>query len=475
MGKGVLLELTGRQGVVLTQQGEFKRVPLPKGAWDIGDEVEFAETQPAAWTRWGAVAAAAVVLLLAPVGWNVYADAQPQAIVTVDINPSLQLTLNRKDVVLKAEALNTDGELVLHGVKWERRPVNEVLTAVTSRAVEEHKLDPQSETGAVVVAVAPAKKEDLPQAQADRIRDKAYDAVTTVAGKASVVALEAKASEKAEAEATGLDVGKFLLYTQMEQKGLQVKPEDLKQQGPGKLMQGLGVNPSEIFSEAEKKHGGSPSSKSRSNGKSGSQQVNPPAVPANGQPGKSGTTDNKGSQKDDKSNKADDQNGTVPKGNSQSGGSDDKKSGQGDNKKSDRQDDKKPDSKNDQKNEHKGGGSGKDDGKKSTWTVPFLGFTVENPFAPRASEPGVDGSAGDSQKVDEKQEPQREEKEPAGPKEPEEKSSNGKSEDKPANGKGEDKPSGGNGNGNGNGSGNGHGNASGSGNGNGSDKGKGKP
>lgn len=468
VGKGVLLELTGRQGVVLTQQGEFKRVPLPKGAWDIGDEVEFAETQPAAWTRWGAVAAAAVVLLLAPVGWNLYADAQPQAIVTVDINPSLQLTLNRKDVVLKAEALNADGQLVLTGVKWERHPVGEVLAAVTTRAVEEHKLDPESESGAVVVAVAPAEAEDLPKTQADRIRDKAYDAVTPVAGKASVAALEATSSEKAEAEATGLNVGKFLLFKELEQAGVQVKPEDLKQAGPGKLLQGLGVNPSDIFKEAEKEHGGSPSSKGRSNnGKAGSQQVNPPAVPASGQPGKSGTTDNKGSQKDDKSNKTDDQNGTAPKGNSQSGGTDEKKSGQGDDKKSDRQDDKKPDTKSDQKNEHKGGGSGKDDGKKSTWTVPFLGITVENPFAPRASEPGVDGSAEDSQKVDEKQGPQREEKEPAGQKDPEEKSSNGKSDEKPSNGKGEDKPSGGNGNGNGNSNGNANGNGNG--------KGKGKP
>ena len=39
MGKGILLELEGRTGIVLTPEGEFRRVPLPAGDPAVGDEI----------------------------------------------------------------------------------------------------------------------------------------------------------------------------------------------------------------------------------------------------------------------------------------------------------------------------------------------------------------------------------------------------------------------------------------------------
>ncbi|MDF2631198.1 MAG: hypothetical protein K0R39_5029, partial [Symbiobacteriaceae bacterium] len=129
MGKGVLLEMAGRQAVVLTPQGEFKKIPAPRGTWEIGDEVEYAELRSVApWARWGATAAAAAVLMVGSfVGYNQYTLTVPVAVVTVDINPSLELTLNKKDQVLKAKPLNADGELVLQGVVWNRKPFDEVV------------------------------------------------------------------------------------------------------------------------------------------------------------------------------------------------------------------------------------------------------------------------------------------------------------------------------------------------------------
>jgi hypothetical protein len=180
VGKGVLLEMAGRQAVVLTPQGEFKKIPAPRGTWEIGDEVEFAESKGGpVWARWGATAAAAAVLMIGSfAGYNQYTLTVPVAVVTVDINPSLELTLNKKDQVLKALPLNADGELVLQGVTWQRKPFDQVVRAVTERAVEEHKLNPTDETSAVLVGVAPLEKAALPTDQAERIVEHARAAVS---------------------------------------------------------------------------------------------------------------------------------------------------------------------------------------------------------------------------------------------------------------------------------------------------------
>jgi hypothetical protein len=452
---------------------------MPKGAWDIGDEVEFAESSAPAWTRWGMAAAAAVMLLVTPAGYNMWADAQPHAIVTVDINPSLELTLNRKDAVLKARALNEDGALVLEGVTWSRKPVDDVLTAVTTRAVEVQKLDPTSDASAVLMAVAPVKAE-LPKEQADRIRDKSFAAVTQVAGEANVAVLEATAEEKKEAEAAGVDVGQHLYYKDLVEQGHQVKLEDVKVKGPGKLTQELGINTGEFFSQAQKEHGGEPVSKGKGQEKKGSESGNGtggtvlPSLPVLGQPVVPAQGDDKGGQqKGDKPSddrKSDDKKSDdKPGNNGNNGKSDDKKA-------NDPKSDDKPGNNGNKGNNGNGnsGGQGasepprvapgqakpkqdekddkkeekQDDKKKSSWTVPFLGIEIEKPgflqdkeskedpskdaaTEPRANPPGGGASDDDGQKVEGKPGKGSDQK---GKEKPEEKSN--KQEDNPGTGQG---------------------------------------
>jgi hypothetical protein len=329
VGKGVLLELDGRQAVILTPQGEFKRVPAPRGPWDIGDEIEFAEVRHTPWAKWGLVAAAAVVFLLAPAGYQAYSLAQPVAIVTVDINPSIQLTLNKADQVLKADGLNPDGEVVLQGMAFRRQPVGDVVAAITARAVDAQKLNVADESGVVVVGIAPAKEKDLAKVHADRIRDEAYSAVAGqvaqkakeqgVAAKATVAAVEATAAEKAEADELGLPVGKLIIYKTYEaarqtqpDKLPEVTTDDFRDMGPGKLFKSVGVVPSEIFGQAEKDHEGK-----TNNGHGQGGQETQPAQPVSGQPANTAKPDDKSQGKSDD---------TQPKENNGQSKGDDKKS-----------------------------------------------------------------------------------------------------------------------------------------------------
>lgn len=267
MGKGVLLERKGRTGIVLTPQGEFKRVQIKNDSGKVGDEIMFTDHSTATpWAKWGVAAAAALMMAAAPFGYQSWALAQPVAVVTVDINPSVELTLNKQDTVIGVKGVNADGEQVLKDVDWKGQDLTNVIQQVTAEAIDEEKLDPADEAGAVVVAVAPAKDEELPTEVADSIRDDAAEAVSDVlddeakadneSRKAHVTVLEATAAERQAAAEAGLTPGKYLIWKQIQEKLPEVQAADLLEMGPGKLLHSLGVNPSEIFSAAESRHHG---------------------------------------------------------------------------------------------------------------------------------------------------------------------------------------------------------------------------
>lgn len=81
--------------------------------------------------RWAPLAAAACLLLvgiLAGAGWHLW--QQPAAFVGVDVNPSLELTVNAFDRVVKATAINDDGAAVLDALSLEGRSYEEAFATL---------------------------------------------------------------------------------------------------------------------------------------------------------------------------------------------------------------------------------------------------------------------------------------------------------------------------------------------------------
>jgi len=262
--KGILLELDGQTGVVLTPQGEFRRVRVPPGTWDVGDEIEIAAPRPMAWRRWVLAAAAVVALLLLPVGYRSWVLAQPMALLTIDINPSVELTVDQRERVTAARGLNQDGSALVAAVQWKRRSVGEVVGALMEAAIATDKLDLTDETGAVVVAVAPPDGGDLPPEKAEKIGEVARAAITQALSdqgqkrntvpRVQVPVLKVTEAEKQEAREAGLTPGQYLIMQEIRQAVPDVNPEDVKNLGIGKLLKQLHLDAGEILQRAQQ-HG----------------------------------------------------------------------------------------------------------------------------------------------------------------------------------------------------------------------------
>ena len=137
MRRGIIMG-EGRRGlVVLTPEGEFVEVPGRSGS--VGEEIGFAphvrRTSPG--RRLLLSASAAAILLLAAVGLArlpVFGGPEVAAYVAIDINPSVEIGVDRKRAVVELNALNPEGERVIEGVAYRKRPVGDVAADIIRNA-----------------------------------------------------------------------------------------------------------------------------------------------------------------------------------------------------------------------------------------------------------------------------------------------------------------------------------------------------
>ncbi len=153
---GIVLEVRRGHAVVLSD-GRFVRLPSAAG-WEVGEEVWVPPPHASAWRArtWTAVAAGTAVAVTAgTLLWSSLAAAQTVAVVSVDLNPSVQFGVNAGGRVTSATAETTDGNRLLQGVHWQGQPVQQAITTVVRRAVADGYV--ASSTGGSPVTSGAAK------------------------------------------------------------------------------------------------------------------------------------------------------------------------------------------------------------------------------------------------------------------------------------------------------------------------------
>lgn len=118
--RGVVLSVRGRVLTVLCPGGEVKTLPWTGRMPSVGQEIFVGAAGAAQWSAWGA--AAAVMLLVAaglwhalrPPGAPIPASTAAVGVVSVDINPSVELTVSRSGQVVAVRAYDAAGARLVH-------------------------------------------------------------------------------------------------------------------------------------------------------------------------------------------------------------------------------------------------------------------------------------------------------------------------------------------------------------------------
>ncbi|MCE5188658.1 MAG: anti-sigma factor domain-containing protein [Eubacteriales bacterium] len=209
-----IVELRGRSAAALTEDGQFVRIRNRN--YEVGQTVLLyrAESQPARRLQLRALASmAAGLLLLILGGFKGYQT--PAGVVSLDVNPSVEYTINVFDRVLAVDAVNDDGGRILAKMDGDSLlylPVDEAIEQTIETLRKSGYLNQEAENDVVIAASSFSAR------HAERL---AAQLKTRVALQRdlTVVSVSVTGEEVDQAHALGASAGKLYLVEQLEKSG----------------------------------------------------------------------------------------------------------------------------------------------------------------------------------------------------------------------------------------------------------------
>ena len=234
MNTGLVFRVTGTTAILLVD-GCFREVPVKKG-WKKGDVVTLAKVRRGAraarFARHTATVAAGVVLMLVLSIYTAYYYLGDQVTyVSVDVNPSIELALNRFDWVVSSTSYNVEGASTLEKLKLRWLPVEDALRAVISSPEMAQHL----EDGTVMVAMSSSEEKSNTNSKLAG----AMRALKDDLGQANFIYSNADWSMREDAEKSGVSVGKMALAQQIQTHDPEAETDELLQHSTGELIEML--------------------------------------------------------------------------------------------------------------------------------------------------------------------------------------------------------------------------------------------
>ncbi|WP_169086310.1 anti-sigma factor domain-containing protein [Paenibacillus sp. PL91] len=250
MKRGVVMSIHKQHAVVMTADGQFLQAPI-QGKTEIGEEITFEEeyrkprTFKAAY--WYTSAAAIMLLVFLPFLLMMQQDKNPVvAYVSMDINPSVELGVDKNDKVRELSALNEDGRLIIEGLEYEGVNVETVAASILERAKGSHYLDTPNKNifiTSMLLDDNSALKLDYEQiltGKVDRTLRNLLKQLAAEAASANITTLSVPNEVREEAAANGISSGKMAVYLMAKDEGYTIEMEQLKQNSIDKATESLG-------------------------------------------------------------------------------------------------------------------------------------------------------------------------------------------------------------------------------------------
>jgi hypothetical protein len=258
MPRGIIMSISGGEAVILTRDSEFVKVALPKGEYDLGQEIEAESSKVSLvqkWLayggrRWTAVAAVLLIAIVLPaVATTVFLNNAVYAYVTLDINPSTEFSINGKERIIIVQPLNEEGAAVLEGSGLKGKDIEFGIEYFVERACELGFASAEDE-GAVVATTIMEKEEDT--ALEERISATIDRTVEENKLNVKTGVLSATREIKEEADKAGVSAGKYLIALQASDDQLEVDIEDVKNSSIVSAINNAGGNLESILKRAKK-------------------------------------------------------------------------------------------------------------------------------------------------------------------------------------------------------------------------------
>ncbi|MDD4751847.1 MAG: hypothetical protein PHT78_01135, partial [Desulfitobacteriaceae bacterium] len=255
--KAVVMEITDNEMILLTQDGCFvsRKVvfPVPQ----IGTEIPIESEKRKSRFMPYAVLVAAVLFLTFFAGrlWHQFSGTPTLgaavSFVTIDINPSVELGIDANDSVISAEGLNADGEKILQGKDLNGQKSEAAVAIVVDSAIDYGYLAPEKGNNIIINVSGKEDGNDKLVEMAETLPESTKKVLEQRELNAKVEAFKTDIAVYEESKKLGVSAGKYALFLEAREAGLNIDPEDVAQSSIVHAIKNAGGNPGEIISKAK--------------------------------------------------------------------------------------------------------------------------------------------------------------------------------------------------------------------------------
>lgn len=223
--KGIIAEIRGNHMIVIAKNGDFSKCKkLPN--CDIGDEINMPEkNMRSVYKNLTAVAASFLILIMLSSG--VYAYYTPYSYVSVDINPSLELYVNRFDKVIGVHAFNEEAAQIIktsEGIK--NKNVSVALEQILDNAEEAGYLKKDVENSVMIVVSSGNKKVET--ALIDKVSKTSTAVLSEISNDYEVILEKTKMENYKKAKEQNISPGRVMLANRFKEAKPEIDEEKVK-------------------------------------------------------------------------------------------------------------------------------------------------------------------------------------------------------------------------------------------------------
>jgi hypothetical protein len=223
--KGIIAEIRGNHMIVIAKNGDFNRCKkLPN--CDIGDEINIPERNMISiYKNLSAVAASFLILIMLSSG--VYAYYTPYSYVSVDINPSLELYVNRFDKVIGVHAFNEEAVQIIDASDgMKNKNVDAALEQILNEAEDAGYLDKDGENNVMIVVSSKNAKEEA--ALIDKMGKTSTAVLSNISSNYEVILEKTKVENYKKAKEQNISPGKVMLANRFKEAKPELNEEEIK-------------------------------------------------------------------------------------------------------------------------------------------------------------------------------------------------------------------------------------------------------
>lgn len=232
--RGLVTKIKEEYCIILTGEGTYERIPVPAAGTKIGAEIAYPNFIISSAIKPLLLVASFLILFF---GYTLFRQAtlpKAMAYVSLDINPSLEMSVDRNLNVIDVKYFNSDAANLLMQENLQGKNLYDALTVVINKAIKQNYI----KTNQVNLIISTVSSSD---ADANSVDQKAVQQVLEKSIKTDGFTGEVKTYSvtdefRSTAEEKGLSPGKFLIYEQLVKTGNKISIDEVRQNKIGKLV-----------------------------------------------------------------------------------------------------------------------------------------------------------------------------------------------------------------------------------------------